>query len=77
MTLKEGAIEKAIQSYLSIFLKVRRQVQYTHYIDILDKRASHNERLREMKQPYPIHPDPIADPFLETLFVPFPGILLR
>jgi hypothetical protein len=39
MTLKEGAIEKAIQSYLSIFLKVRRQVQYTHYIDILDKRA--------------------------------------
>jgi hypothetical protein len=59
MTLKENAIEKVIQLYLSIFLKVSRQIQYTHYIDILNKRASLNKRLREMKQASPIHPDPI------------------
>jgi hypothetical protein len=64
MTLKEGVIEKPIPSYLSIFLTVWRQIQYTHYSDILNKRASQNERLSEMKQACPIHPDPIADPFL-------------
>jgi len=64
MTLKETAIEKAIPSCIAIFLKVWSQIQYTHYITILNKRAGQNDRLREMKQAYPIHPDPIADPFL-------------